>query len=70
MFESSENRQVELNEPFRAKCQLQSACTLWFKMPKLAKVIVCTVLVAILNSHLFRVPHAFNSGTEGLSKLH
>jgi len=29
--------------------------------------IICTVLVAILNSCLFRVPHAFNSGTEGLS---
>jgi hypothetical protein len=67
MFECSENRQAELNEPSHAKCCLQSTCTSWFKMPKLGKVIICTVLVAILNSHVFRVPYAFNSGTEGLS---
>jgi hypothetical protein len=70
MFESSKNRQVELIEPFRVKCRLQSMCSSWFKMPKLAKVVIRAVLVAILNFHLFRVPHAVNSGTEGSSKLH
>jgi hypothetical protein len=71
MFEFSENRQAELNDPSFTPNVGCSQCALrGLKCQSWGKVVIRAVLVAILNSRLFRLPHAFNSGTEGLSKLH